>query len=188
MWFHSDTSKSGDIYFHYSGVYSYQHSYGAAMVGVATAKSPCGPYTYKGSWKPLGADSRDESLFEDSKLILHQLRLIIYLTAFTFQSHSIQADGEFGVCTLKPELIVMVEGTAYLLYASDNNQNFKVSQLDSNYYNVTSVVTQMNGDFDAWLYESEFVILMYASTGATLEAPGIVKRDGVTFFMLYFFI
>jgi len=102
MWFHSDTSD-----------------YGAAMVGVATAKSPCGPYTYKGSWKPFGADSRDEGLFEDT------------------------------------------DGTAYFLYASDNNQDFKIAQLDTNYYNVTSVVSQMNG--------------------ATLEAPGIVKRDGVYF-------
>ena len=42
-------------------------SYGAAMVGVATAKTPCGPYTYKGSFKPLGADSRDESIFQDSE-------------------------------------------------------------------------------------------------------------------------
>ena len=40
-------------------------SYGAAMVGVATAKTPCGPYTYKSSFKPLGADSRDESVFQD---------------------------------------------------------------------------------------------------------------------------
>ena len=40
-------------------------SYGAAQVGVATAKTPCGPYTYKASWKPLGADSRDEGLFQD---------------------------------------------------------------------------------------------------------------------------
>ncbi|KAF7985409.1 hypothetical protein HWV62_5113 [Athelia sp. TMB] len=42
-------------------------SYGAAMVGVATAKSPCGPYTYKGSWQPLGAQSRDEGLFQDAQ-------------------------------------------------------------------------------------------------------------------------
>lgn len=35
------------------------------MVGVATAKSPCGPYSYKASWKPLGAESRDEGLFQD---------------------------------------------------------------------------------------------------------------------------
>ena len=35
--------------------------------------------------------------------------------------------------------------TAYLLYASDNNQNFKIAALDSDYYNVTTVVSQMNG-------------------------------------------
>ncbi|KAH0590242.1 hypothetical protein H2248_000412 [Termitomyces sp. 'cryptogamus'] len=48
MWFHSDSSN-----------------YGAAQVGVATAKTPCGPYNYRGSFKPLGADSRDMSLFQD---------------------------------------------------------------------------------------------------------------------------
>ncbi|VDB94873.1 unnamed protein product [Peniophora sp. CBMAI 1063] len=99
MWFHSDTSN-----------------YGAAMVGVATSKTPCGPYTYKGSWKPLGADSRDESIYLDDT------------------------------------------GIAYLLYASDNNQNFKITQLDSNFYNVTTTVAELSG--------------------ATLEAPGIVKRSG----------
>ncbi|KAL5534523.1 hypothetical protein ACEPAG_986 [Sanghuangporus baumii] len=100
MWFHSDTSNE---------------SYGAAMVGMATAETPCGPYTYQGSWKPFGADSRDMGLFVDK--------------------------------------------TAYLLYASDNNQNFKIARMDSNYYNVTAIVSQLNG--------------------STLEAPGIVKRDNV---------
>ncbi|KAJ7596776.1 galactan 1,3-beta-galactosidase [Mycena floridula] len=102
MWFHSDTSN-----------------YGAAMVGVATAKTPCGPYTYKGSWAPLGAQSRDMGLFQDDDA-----------------AH-----------------------TTYLLYASDNNQNFKISKLDTNYYNVT--------------------VQMSVLTGSTLEAPGIVKRNGV---------
>ncbi|CAK5280057.1 unnamed protein product [Mycena citricolor] len=101
MWFHSDTSN-----------------YGAAMVGVAVSTTPCGPYTYRGSWNPLGAQSRDEGLFQDAD----------------------------------------IQGTAYLLYASDNNQNFKITQLDSNYYNVTTQVNQL--------------------TGSTLEAPGIVKRNG----------
>ncbi|KAF9473188.1 galactan 1,3-beta-galactosidase [Pholiota conissans] len=100
MWFHSDTSN-----------------YGAAQVGVATAKSPCGPYTYKSSFKPFGADSRDMGLFQDAAQ------------------------------------------TSYLLYASDNNQNFKIAKLDANYYNVTSVTTQLSG--------------------ATLEAPGVLKRNGV---------
>ncbi|KAF9569839.1 galactan 1,3-beta-galactosidase [Agrocybe pediades] len=100
MWFHSDTSN-----------------YGAAQVGVATAKSPCGPYTYKSSFSPLGAQSRDMSLYQDAAQ------------------------------------------TVYLLYASDNNQNFKISKLDSNYYNVVSQTSVLSG--------------------STLEAPGIVKRNGV---------
>ncbi|KAL5495549.1 hypothetical protein ACEPAI_1012 [Sanghuangporus weigelae] len=111
MWFHSDTSNK---------------SYGAAMVGMATAETPCGPYAYKGSWKPLGADSRDMGLFVDSE---------------------------------RPGLNELSEETAYLLYASDNNQNFKIARMDSNYYNVTAIVSQLNG--------------------STLEAPGIVKRDNV---------
>ncbi|KAG7090788.1 hypothetical protein E1B28_009872 [Marasmius oreades] len=100
MWFHSDSSN-----------------YGSAMVGVATSKTPCGPYTYKASWKPLGAESRDMGIFKDD------------------------------------------DGTAYLLYASDNNQNFKISRLDADYYNVT---TQVN-----------------VLSGSTLESPGIIKRNGV---------
>ena len=68
MWFHSDTGKCVPL-FAVDEVLDLQcvgrFSYGAAMVGVATAKSPCGPYTYKASWKPLGADSRDEGLFQD---------------------------------------------------------------------------------------------------------------------------
>ncbi|KAJ7601682.1 galactan 1,3-beta-galactosidase [Mycena polygramma] len=102
MWFHSDTSN-----------------YGAAEVGVATAKTPCGPYTYKGSFKPLGAESRDMSIFQDDD----------------------------------------AAQTAYLLYASDNNQNFKISRLDANYYNVTAQVNVL--------------------TASTLEAPGIIKRNGL---------
>ncbi|KAH9938280.1 galactan 1,3-beta-galactosidase [Fomitopsis serialis] len=100
MWFHSDSSN-----------------YGYAQVGVATADTPCGPYSYRGSFNPLGAQSRDESVFLDD------------------------------------------DRTAYLLYASDNNQDFKIAQMDSDYYNVTDVVAELKG--------------------ATLEAPGMVKRDGV---------
>ncbi|ESK88955.1 glycosyl hydrolase family 43 protein [Moniliophthora roreri MCA 2997] len=49
--------------------------------------------------------------------------------------------------------------TSYLLYASDNNQNFKISRLDDNYYNVTQQVNVISG--------------------STLESPGIIKRNGV---------
>ncbi|KAK0500638.1 galactan 1,3-beta-galactosidase [Armillaria luteobubalina] len=100
MWFHSDSSN-----------------YGAAMVGVATATTPCGPYIYKASWKPLGADSRDMGLFVDDN------------------------------------------STAYLLYASDNNQNFKISRLTTDYHNVSAQVSVLSG--------------------STLESPSVVKRNGV---------
>lgn len=102
MWFHSDSSN-----------------YGAAQVGVATAKTPCGPFSYRGSFRPLGAESRDMGIYQDDD----------------------------------------AAQTAYLLYASDNNQNFKISRLDANYY---SVVTQVS-----------------VISKSTFESPGIIKRNGV---------
>lgn len=78
-------------------------SYGAAMVGVATATTPCGPYTYKASWQPLGADSRDESIYLDGALVASESAFLVI-------------DSKF-----------IDTGIAYLLYASDNNQNFKIT-------------------------------------------------------------
>ncbi|MCJ1444787.1 MAG: hypothetical protein MMC23_005289 [Stictis urceolatum] len=40
-------------------------SYGEAKVGVATGSSPCGTYSYRGSFQPLGQQSRDTNLFQD---------------------------------------------------------------------------------------------------------------------------
>jgi hypothetical protein len=41
-------------------------SYSEAKVGVATSPTVCGPYTYRGSFQPLGFQSRDIGLFQDS--------------------------------------------------------------------------------------------------------------------------
>lgn len=46
---------------------------------------------------------------------------------------------------LKAAFSIDTAGTTYLLYASDNNQNFKITRLDANYYNVTTVASQLNG-------------------------------------------
>ncbi|TEB39093.1 galactan 1,3-beta-galactosidase [Coprinellus micaceus] len=102
MWFHSDSSN-----------------YGAAQVGVATAKSACGPFSYRGSFRPLNVESRDMGVYVDDD----------------------------------------AAQTAYLLFASDNNQNFKIARMDSSYYNVTTLVSTI--------------------PRSTLESPGIVKRNGV---------
>ncbi|MBS2965949.1 RICIN domain-containing protein [Actinocrinis puniceicyclus] len=40
-------------------------SYSEAKVGVAVSDSACGPYTYRGSFQPLGYQSRDIGLFQD---------------------------------------------------------------------------------------------------------------------------
>ncbi|OBZ75230.1 hypothetical protein A0H81_04432 [Grifola frondosa] len=120
-------------------------SYGAAMVGVATANSPCGPYAYKGSWKPLGADSRDEGLFQDGAQPSSAILLLTVPTTLNLRPCFSPLDDSAQ--------------TAYLLYASDNNQDFKITQLDADYYNVTTLASEL--------------------AGATLEAPGIVKRDSV---------
>ncbi len=41
-------------------------SYAEAKVGVATSSTPCGTYTYQGSFRPLGFQSRDIGLFQDT--------------------------------------------------------------------------------------------------------------------------
>jgi hypothetical protein len=41
-------------------------TYGDARVGVATSSTPCGPYTYRGSFRPMGNLSRDIGLFQDT--------------------------------------------------------------------------------------------------------------------------
>lgn len=38
--------------------------------------------------------------------------------------------------------------TSYLLYASDNNQNFKISKLDTNYYGVVSQTSVISGELN----------------------------------------
>ena len=49
MWMHIDNS-----------------SYSAAEAGVAESTTPCGPYTYLGASQPLGFQSRDMGLFQDT--------------------------------------------------------------------------------------------------------------------------
>ncbi len=49
MWMHIDSSN-----------------YSAAEAGVAESSTPCGPYTYLGASRPLGFQSRDMGLFQDT--------------------------------------------------------------------------------------------------------------------------
>jgi hypothetical protein len=40
-------------------------NYKEAKVGVATSDQICGSYTYKGSFRPMGFESRDIGLYQD---------------------------------------------------------------------------------------------------------------------------
>ncbi|KAF5337173.1 hypothetical protein D9611_003438 [Ephemerocybe angulata] len=121
MWFHSDSSN-----------------YGAAQVGVATAKTPCGPFSYRGSFRPLGAESRDMGIYQDDD----------------------------------------AAQTAYLLYASDNNQNFKISRLDANYYSVVTQVSVISSKRAQYFNLATLDKRATIPSESTFESPGIIKRNG----------
>ena len=41
-------------------------AYSEARVGVATSTTPCATYTYQGSFRPLGKESREFTVFQDT--------------------------------------------------------------------------------------------------------------------------
>ena len=57
-------NKSTSTYVMYMHIDS--TNYAEAKVGVATSSTPCGPYTYKGSFRPQGNLSRDIGLFQET--------------------------------------------------------------------------------------------------------------------------
>jgi hypothetical protein len=69
--------------------------YTKADVGVAVSNSPLGPFVYQGSFRPLGMDSRDMSVFQDS------------------------------------------DGTAYLIFATDGNDQICIAQMTPDYLGLT---------------------------------------------------
>jgi hypothetical protein len=57
---YNDTTQQYVMYMHIDNT-----NYSEAKVGVATSSSICGSYTYRGSFQPLGYQSRDMNLFKD---------------------------------------------------------------------------------------------------------------------------
>ncbi|KAF8688641.1 glycosyl hydrolase 43 family, partial [Rhizoctonia solani] len=58
---YNPTTKQYVLYMHIDS-----SNYGEAKVGVATGSSVCGSYTYRGSFRPLGYESRDMGLYKDT--------------------------------------------------------------------------------------------------------------------------
>ncbi|CCO30579.1 hypothetical protein BN14_04609 [Rhizoctonia solani AG-1 IB] len=58
---YNPTTKQYVLYMHIDS-----SNYGEAKVGVATGSSVCGSYSYRGSFRPLGYESRDMGLYKDT--------------------------------------------------------------------------------------------------------------------------
>ncbi len=71
----NDATQTFVMYMHVENI---PGGYGAARIGIASSTTPCGPYQYLGSQRPLGNPSRDIGLFKDDDgkgYLLSEMRL-----------------------------------------------------------------------------------------------------------------
>ncbi|MEU4254351.1 RICIN domain-containing protein [Amycolatopsis sp. NPDC026612] len=93
-------------------------SYSDQRVGVATSPTPCGPYTYRGSFQPLGNQSRDIGLYQDTDGTAYLLSenagrsLRIYRLSADYTS---VASAVATLPNYESPAVVKVGGTYYLL-------------------------------------------------------------------------
>ena len=93
-------------------------SYSDQRVGVATSPTPCGPYTYRGSFQPLGNQSRDIGLFQDTDGTAYLLSenagrsLRIYRLSADYTS---VASAVATLPNYESPAVIKVGGTYYLL-------------------------------------------------------------------------
>ncbi|MGW5741851.1 RICIN domain-containing protein [Amycolatopsis sp. NPDC003861] len=93
-------------------------SYSDQRVGVATSPTPCGPYSYRGSFQPLGNQSRDIGLFQDTDGTAYLLSenagrsLRIYRLSADYTS---VASAVATLPNYESPAVVKVGGTYYLL-------------------------------------------------------------------------
>lgn len=96
--------------------------YEKAHAGVAVSDSPTGPFTYLGSFKPNGADSRDQTLFKDDDGRAYQIyssewnkTLYIGLLDETYTKHTGVYTRNFEGASREAPAVFKHEGKYYLL-------------------------------------------------------------------------
>ncbi|MEU9130756.1 RICIN domain-containing protein [Kitasatospora sp. NPDC048540] len=107
--------------------------YSDAKAGVATSSTPCGPYTYRGSFRPLGNVSRDLGLFQETDgtgYLLTEDRSSGGLRIDRLSADYLSADSSvalLGGGSIESPAMVKVGGAYYLLgshlsgwYTNDN--------------------------------------------------------------------
>ncbi|MGV9360754.1 RICIN domain-containing protein [Amycolatopsis sp. NPDC003731] len=93
-------------------------SYSDQRVGVATSPTPCGPYSYRGSFQPLGNQGRDIGLFQDTDGTGYLLSENAGRTLRIYRLSADYTSVASAVATLpnyESPAVVKVGGTYYLL-------------------------------------------------------------------------
>lgn len=94
-------------------------NYGGAKVGVATSRAVAGPYTYLGSFAPLGHQSRDMTLFQDTDgtnyLVFEDRQRGVSLARLTPEGYGVEKEVALIPHAYESPAVVKVAGTYYLL-------------------------------------------------------------------------
>ena len=94
-------------------------NYGEAKVGVATSRTVTGPYTYLGSFRPLGHQSRDMTLFQDTDgtnyLVFEDRQRGVSISRLTPEGWGVEKEVALIPHAYEAPAVVKVAGTYYLL-------------------------------------------------------------------------
>ncbi|GAA0672323.1 RICIN domain-containing protein [Kitasatospora atroaurantiaca] len=122
--------------------------YSDAKVGVATSSTPCGPYNYRGSFRPLGNVSRDLGLFQESDgtgYLLTEDRSNGGLRIDRLSADYLSVDSSvalLGGGSIESPAMVKVGGIYYMLGSHLTGWN-----LNDNVY---ATATSLSGPWSAW--------------------------------------
>ncbi len=128
------------IWFHADGPTEYSDSnYAAASAGVAVSKSPSGPFRFIDRYRLNTCPPDQEDFYPESKGMARDMNLF-----------------------------VDTDGTAYIIYSSEENLTLYISKLNEEY-------TYLATDPESAVYGVDYVRLF---PGAQREAPALFLRDG----------
>ena len=152
MWFHLELKGQG---------------YAAARTGVATSKSPMGPFTYLKSYRP-NAGQWPINFSEDQKLSsASDNKLEWWTPEWTTALKNglyVRRDFKEGQMSRDMTLFVDDDGSAYHIHSSEENQTLHIAELTDDYLGFTGKWARIQ-------------------PGGQNEAPAIFKK-GATYYMI----
>ncbi|KAI0206879.1 carbohydrate-binding module family 35 protein [Astrocystis sublimbata] len=139
---YNDSTKKYVLYMHIDS-----SNYGEAKVGVATGDSVCGKYTYQGSFRPLGFESRDLGLFKDDDgtayLLTEDRGNGLRIEQLSADYLSVSKSTYLWRDSIEAPAVVKRQGTYYMFGS-------KLTGWDPN-DNVYSTATSLSGPWSSWM-------------------------------------